>query len=272
MLRKELKPGMLLVVLSLLTACAPTAPELCTAQQFEQLNKLVMTDDGQGHGPDVGSDEWQSVVEFKLGLRGVKDLPARSSALWCAKMLEKSAEATVQTKPSFDCNKVVNSSVESLICQDNQLAEFDQRLASVYAEAMKQAVNEQAATLKAEQHGWIKGRNDCWKANELRQCVVDNYQLRISKLQATYHLVAHTGPFIFQCDNNPANELVVTYYQSELPSLIAERGDAVSWMTLQPSASGSRYQGQNESFWEHAGEATVVWGFEAAPLTCRLVK
>ena len=34
-------------------------------------------------GPDIGSDEWQSVIEFKLGIRGQADLPARGSREWC---------------------------------------------------------------------------------------------------------------------------------------------------------------------------------------------
>jgi hypothetical protein len=42
-----------------------------------------VTDDGQGHGPDIGSDEWKSVIEFRLGIRGKPDLPARASEAWC---------------------------------------------------------------------------------------------------------------------------------------------------------------------------------------------
>jgi hypothetical protein len=37
-----------------------------------------------GHGPDIGSLEWQSVIEFKLGLRGDPDVPPRGSQRWCA--------------------------------------------------------------------------------------------------------------------------------------------------------------------------------------------
>jgi membrane-bound inhibitor of C-type lysozyme len=34
-------------------------------------------------------------------------------------------------------------------------------------------------------------------------------------------------------------------------------------MYLQQSGSGSKYQGQNESFWEQNGNAIVVWGTAA---------
>ena len=43
-----------------------------------------MTGDGQGHGPDLGSSEWRSVIEFKLGIRGDPSVPPRNSELWCA--------------------------------------------------------------------------------------------------------------------------------------------------------------------------------------------
>jgi len=36
-----------------------------------------------GHGPDIGSEEWKSVIEFKLGVRGSPDVPDRNSREWC---------------------------------------------------------------------------------------------------------------------------------------------------------------------------------------------
>ena len=44
---------------------------------------IVVTHDGAGHGPDIGSVEWMSVVEFKLKVRNNDDLPERGSASWC---------------------------------------------------------------------------------------------------------------------------------------------------------------------------------------------
>lgn len=112
--------------------------------------------------------------------------------------------------------------------------------------------------LPAEQRGWIKGRNECWKSADKKQCVTEEYQRRIYELQARYALVTSKGPFRFVCGESPANELIVTFYETEQPTLIAERGDSVSLMYLQPSGSGTKYQGRNESFWEHQGEATVT--------------
>ncbi|GAB3395330.1 hypothetical protein GCM10027514_42580 [Azotobacter armeniacus] len=97
----------------------------------------------------------------------------------------------------------------------------------------------------------------------------DNYQLRIAELQARYRLVPGSGPFTFACDDQPGSEVIATFFPTEPPILNAERGDSVSLMYLQPSGSGARYQGRNESFWEHQGEAMVTWGYGAPEMRCR---
>jgi len=170
--------------------------------------------------------------------------------------------------PSFDCGKVEAGSIEEMVCKDKGLAALDRKLADVYAAAAKKAVNEHPPILKAEQRGWIKGRNDCWKSADRRKCVADNYRLRITELQAKYRLVPSTGPFTWACDGDPKNEVVVTFFKTDPATLIAERGDQVSLMYLQPSASGARYQGPNEFFWEHQGEATITWGYGAPEMRC----
>jgi len=156
-----------------------------------------------------------------------------------------------------------------MVCKDADLSTLDRKLADVYGAAAAKATNEHPPMLKAEQRGWIKGRDECWKSDDPRTCVRDEYVHRIAELQARYRLVAFEGPIRFTCDGNPANEVVVNYFQTAPPTLIAERGDSVSFMTLQPSGSGSRYQGRNESFREHQGEASIVWGYGAAEMRCK---
>lgn len=169
--------------------------------------------------------------------------------------------------PAFDCSKA-SGKVEALICQDDALAALDRKLADVYKTAARKAANERPPALKAEQRGWVKGRNDCWKASDLRACVNDEYLHRIAELQARYRLVPMRGPFFFACEGNAANEVAVSYFETDPPSLIAERGDQVSLMFVQQSGSGSRYQGRNEQFWERHGEVRVVWGYGAPELRC----
>lgn len=172
--------------------------------------------------------------------------------------------------PSFDCAKVKDDSIEKLICSDEGLASLDRQLADVYREAGRKTANEHPPVLKAEQRGWIKGRNECWKSEEKRHCIEENYRLRIAELQARYRLVAISAEATYQCSANPADVVIATYFATEPPSLIAKRGDQVSLMFLQPSGSGARYQGQNETLWEHQGEALITWGYGSEERRCRL--
>jgi len=171
--------------------------------------------------------------------------------------------------PSFDCRKVQQGSIEAQICADPALSALDRKLAEVYARASVKAKNEHPPVLKTEQRGWVKGRNDCWKAADKRDCIELAYRNRMVELQARYRLVDATPAAFYTCNGNPADEVVVTFFRTDPPSLIAERGDSSSLMTIQPSGSGTRYQGRNEAFWEHQGEATVVWGYGAPEMKCR---
>jgi uncharacterized protein len=240
----------------------------------------VPTGDAQGHGPDVGSDEWKSVVELKLGVRGKADVPRRDSGDGCryidqvisaraAAPGDTGKPASAAAGPSYACDKVEPGSIEALICEDTELSALDRQLSDVYAAASEKASNEQPPQLKAEQRGWVKGRNECWKSGDKKECIRDEYVRRIAELQARYRLVPGNGPVRYACDGNAANEVVVTFFETEPPTLIAERGDSVSMMYLQPSASGTRSQGRNETFWEHQGEAGIQWGYGAAEMRCK---
>ena len=59
------------------------APEPCTERWYQELEATVSSGDGMGHGPDIGSEEWKSVIEFKLGVRGNQGVPDRNSREWC---------------------------------------------------------------------------------------------------------------------------------------------------------------------------------------------
>lgn len=63
---------------------APVVEAPCSSSWFKAVEKKVATGDGQGHGPDIGSMEWRSVVEFKLGVRGLSQTPNRQTTAWCA--------------------------------------------------------------------------------------------------------------------------------------------------------------------------------------------
>ena len=176
-------------------------------------------------------------------------------------------------KPSFDCAKARPGSSEAIICADPALAALDRQLADVYAAARKKATNEKPPLLQAEQRGWVKGRDECWKAQQGGQaaCMRGAYVDRIVELQARYRLVASDGPVFLACDGNPANEVVVTYFRTQRPTLIAERGDQTSLMVRQ-SGDGERYQGRNETLVQQGAESLVTWGYQAPVMRCRPAK
>jgi hypothetical protein len=67
-----------------LGASAGVEPMLpCTDEWNQFVDEKLVSGDGQGHGPDLGSNEWKGVIEFKLGIRDQVDLPNRDSDDWC---------------------------------------------------------------------------------------------------------------------------------------------------------------------------------------------
>jgi uncharacterized protein len=279
------------MILIVASACAKaggsvtTSPETaapCTDSWYHSIEEKVSTSDGQGHGPDVGSDEWKSVIEFKLGIRGKPDVPDIKTQAWCSyvdDLVRASRRSSTGDQhpgvtqgvrgPSYSCDKVEPCSIAEMICDDEELSGLDRKLSDVYSAATKKANNQHPPILKAEQRGWIKGRNECWKSEDKRGCVLGEYRQRIAELQARYRLVPGKGPFRYMCDGNPANEVVATFFHTDPPTLIAERGDSVSLMYLQPGGSGTKYQGRNETFWEHQGEALITWGYGAPQMRCK---
>ena len=55
------------------------------------------------------------------------------------------------------------------------------------------------------------------------------------------------------------SEVIVTFHETEPPSVLVERGDRTVLGTQVRAASGAKYEGANLMFWEHQGEAQVTW-------------
>lgn len=167
-----------------------------------------------------------------------------------------------QELPSFDCSKA-ESSAEELICKDSQLAALDRRVAERYAAALEvvrgldTGAGEAEDKLRAYQRGWVKGRDECWKADDLRDCVESSYLRREGELVAEWLLEEPTGTAFWACGGNPANEVVTSFFATELPSVRFERGDTIDTGSLAPTGSGSRYEGSfGRSIWIKGEEAT----------------
>ena len=164
--------------------------------------------------------------------------------------------------PAYDC-AASRHEIEDLVCDNPALAALDRRLDEVYGRALAvlgDVADSTAATrhLKAEQRGWIKGRNECWKAADKVGCARTGYERRIAGLQARYFLVEGGEPVFFSCDDG--SEIVATFIPTELPTVRLERGDTVEVGWQVPAASGAKFEADfGVSFWTRSDEAIVNW-------------
>ena len=58
----------------------------CSEKWNQLVEETLPTGDADGHGPDMGSMEWRSVVEFKMGIRDDPAVPPLESEEWCTYM------------------------------------------------------------------------------------------------------------------------------------------------------------------------------------------
>jgi uncharacterized protein len=173
------------------------------------------------------------------------------------------------SSPSFDCSKA-NGEIEKLICSDVGLAGLDRKMADVFAKALKGWPADEVAKQKAMQRGWIRGRDDCWKADDKRACVETEYRRRIVEVQIQSGALMAPKPVDYSCtggeDSNKG--FVASFYQdTDPPSAVLTYGDDQAIAFLQPSGNGAKYTAPNMEFWEHHGEATVDW--YGSKLTCK---
>ncbi|MFM4680615.1 MliC family protein [Aeromonas media] len=173
--------------------------------------------------------------------------------------------------PSFDCTKS-HSAAEQLVCQDAGLAALDNELAALYPKALSQLSAEQQKTEKAMQRGWIKGRNECWKESDSRQCVEESYQLRITELQIKGGQLRVPSPVDYQCDGGIR---LSTYFYNEAkrPAAVINLSEGTQQSQVlafeAPSASGARYEGQNLTLLTKGNEARLE-RYDQAARQCRV--
>jgi uncharacterized protein len=220
--------------------------------------------------------------------RGVRIMSKRfagvmSAALAAAVWLGPAAgKAEAQAKgPAFDCARA-SGEVEKLICSDESLAALDRELDGVYKAALAKARDDVPKYLRTEQRGWIKGRDECWKAagnplylteswvaTDVRGCVEGQYRMRIAELQVQLRLLPPQGPVFFTCNNQPADEFIATFFESAPPAAAVERGDRTVIVYRVSTASGARYEGQNLSLRINGKEATITYLGEELKCTVR---
>lgn len=184
--------------------------------------------------------------------------------------------------PSFDCAKA-DAAAEKLVCKDGTLAALDRELARLYdlAKAGRYMTKPRRKTLAATQVGWIKGRNDCWKAADLRECVLFSYVSRIAELRQGYANARSAnengisrGPFSVDCKGLGAG-IGATFVNSEPGYVYLAWRNEARLLTQTRSGSGARYSAKSAAgdtvFWSKGNE--VLFQRPGKPeLKCKLEK
>lgn len=180
--------------------------------------------------------------------------------------------------PSFDCAKA-SGRAQALVCEDPRLAQLDRELARLFALAREGTapVPSRRKELTAIQRGWVKGRDDCWKSDTLRRCVLDSYVSRIHELRQGYATARSrdaegisSGPSALKCDGLDA--LVgMTRVEGDPPAIYLQwRNHGV---TLERVAGSDRGEYLGRAFdgeyryWSRGGERALQLP-EARPRVC----
>lgn len=195
------------------------------------------------------------------------------AALYSLGMASGAGAAGAGSGPAFDCAKA-QGEVEQLLCKDDALAALDRRLDAAFRAALAKARGTMAGTLRTEQRGWVKGRNECWKAkgqptwitaswtvDSVRACVDAQTRLRTAELQALWRL-APPQTQAYACQGQPANEVLGNAFATDPPTLRLERGDrtATLWRVPAPaSADGVLFEGANVSATQRGPRLQVQW-------------
>jgi uncharacterized protein/heat shock protein HslJ len=171
--------------------------------------------------------------------------------------------------PSFDCEKA-ESSAEKLVCETPELARLDRELADVWEQAIARWPEEEIRRQHATQRGWIKGQDECWKADDLGECVAYVYRTRILELRIQSGQLEAPTPVAYRCAGEEGKPFTVSFYSQTDPSgAVVTFGDDQVILFGVRAASGARYVAPGVEFWEHHGEARV--DFFGQQLECAVV-
>jgi uncharacterized protein len=141
------------------------------------------------------------------------------SAAETAQAASEPNPAAGTAKPSFDC-ATARHEIEDMVCEDQDLADLDVKLAAVFESALKKVeampnTAPEIRHMKAYELRWSRERNECAKSKNAKECTEDSYRYRIADLQARFFLVNTKAPAVYVCRDNPKHELIATYVESE---------------------------------------------------------
>ena len=172
-------------------------------------------------------------------------------------------------RPSFDCDRA-EGQAQQLVCNVASLAQMDVEMSRLYslAEATNDIGKDRLNELKAMQRGWIKGRDDCWKSDDLRQCVVEAYVSRIHELREGYANARSddsagisSGPVAFVCEGIEAG-ISGVFVDGDPGAVSLKWRDTSLALERVESNSGAKYSGKNFegawTFWSKGRESILT--------------
>lgn len=173
-------------------------------------------------------------------------------------------------EPSFDCSGVGEGSAEAMICADEGLAALDREVARLYAKIEAQTTVEDFRMIRAYQRGWIKGRNEAWKAADPRLHVETAYRERIAVLSVQAGEV-EVPPYVgYECAGGEFQWLTAVFYETEPPVGVFTRspgGDWPQYIAVGWEDDGAiHYNTGGLDFIEREGAAEMIWAGQ--PMRC----
>ncbi|MCB1706811.1 MAG: MliC family protein [Halioglobus sp.] len=184
-------------------------------------------------------------------LQAIALASATTAATWAA--------AACASEPAFDCTRA-QGQVQELVCTDAALASLDRRLAEVYQTVRRTLPDADLPQLKSEQRGWIKGRDDCWKSDNVADCVTLAYQGRTVELQILTGQLAAPNTINLECGDRDQLPVAAAFYNDTTPpAVVLTRGGDQVTAFIARSGSGARYTAAGVEYWEHQGQASIDW-------------
>lgn len=178
-------------------------------------------------------------------------------------MVLSSSLAIVEAAPSFDCSGVTPGSTEEMICSDAELSALDREVDRLYRKIKAQTTEEDFRGVQTSQRGWIKGRNESWKANDPRQSVLDAYKERIAVLSIQAGEVMAPKPVSYECTGGEFEMLVASFYDTTPPVGVFTRTPGGDWpqyiATGWEDEEAIHYNIGGLDFVERDGHADLNW-------------
>lgn len=179
-------------------------------------------------------------------------------------MMKKYAIRHVTIEKKVDCNGVDDPLLDAY-CERPVLQEKDSQLKQLLQQVKSLTPSYDHVDVTKDQDKWQKEHDDCIKARDSWMCLELSYIKRISELQSQFNLVPKDGPLLYDCDHQA--KLTLTFYATELPTVVAVYQDQHKEAFMGPDSKGHDYKSDELKVTERKGGATVYWN-QGLTLTC----